>query len=284
MEAIELHKLESLIRKQDGIILDRNTDAIRYARAEAIDIQNYFWDDAKLVPKYQEETAKKLEVERLPRMCREYSQNSFEQVWKITREYRGSAEDKAKEMITSRKSFHLDGQAGTGKTYLGNCLIAELIKQGKKHLAFSPTNKGARLIKGQTIHSLFYKYNSNKSIFKTMLKYIDYVFIDEVSMMVEKFYQLFIMAKRLFPQLIFIVIGDFEQLPPVNDSWKGEDYKNSPALFDLCCGNRLQLSKCRRSDTKVFNLYDKVETIDPIDFPHLKKTYINIAYSHTTRI
>ena len=117
-----------------------------------------------------------------------------------------------------------------------------------------------------------------------MLKNVDYIFIDEVSMMVEKFYQLFIMVKRLFPQLILIVIGDFEQLPPVNDSWKGEDYKNSPALFDLCQGNRLQLSKCRRSDTKVFNLYEKVEEIDPIDFPHIKDTYINIAYSHTTRI
>ena len=150
-------------------------------------------------------------------------------------------------------------------------------------MAFSPTNKGARLIGGQTIHSLFYKYQTNKGIFKSMLKNLDYIFIDEVSMMCERFYQLFVMAKRLFPTLKFIIIGDYRQLLPVKDSWSG-DYKNSPAMFSLCDGFRIQLTKCRWSDREVFDLYDKVNTLDISKFPQLEKTYLNLAYTHKTRI
>ena len=45
MEALQLHTLETIIKKKNGIILDRNTDAIRYGREEAIDITQYYWDD-----------------------------------------------------------------------------------------------------------------------------------------------------------------------------------------------------------------------------------------------
>jgi hypothetical protein len=35
--------------------------------------------------------------------------------------------------------------------------------------------------------------------------------------------------------------GDYKQLLPVNDIYDGA-YKNSPALFELCDGQRLQLN------------------------------------------
>ena len=55
MEAINLHKLETRIINEGGIILDRNTDAIRYAREGPIDISNDYWDEEKTVLKYQTE-------------------------------------------------------------------------------------------------------------------------------------------------------------------------------------------------------------------------------------
>ena len=67
MEALELHKLESIIIQNKGIVLDRNTDAIRYARKEAINISDFYWDDKCTVPKYQNEDPKPLAVEVLPR-------------------------------------------------------------------------------------------------------------------------------------------------------------------------------------------------------------------------
>ena len=73
------------------------------------------------------------------------------------------------------------------------------------------------------------------------------------------------------------------QLPPVNDNWSG-DYKNSPAMFELCEGNRIQLIKCRRADDKLFKLCKDVDSVNTSMFPRIEKTYLNIAYTHKTRI
>jgi ATP-dependent exoDNAse (exonuclease V) alpha subunit len=94
-----------------------------------------------------------------------------------------------------------------------------------------------------------------------------YIFIDEISMVPELFYKYFIVLHRLRPDIKFIIAGDFLQLEPVNDRVSC-DYKNSPALFELCDGNRLQLNTCRRSDTKLFKLYhpDNVHNTQKTDF------------------
>lgn len=54
MEALELHKLESMISLNKGLSLDRNTDAIRYAKNVAINISIFIWDSNGEVPKYLE--------------------------------------------------------------------------------------------------------------------------------------------------------------------------------------------------------------------------------------
>jgi hypothetical protein len=81
-----------------------------------------------------------------------------------------------------------------------------------------------------------------------------YIFVDEISMLQEMFYKYFIIVKKLRPDIIFIMCGDFRQLPPVMDRVGIVDYKNSVALNELCDANRLQLSKCRRSDDVLFNM------------------------------
>ena len=65
MEAVELHRLESIITRKGGVVLDRNTDAIRFARISKFDIGSYFWDDCNQVPKYQFEDPKELYIEVL---------------------------------------------------------------------------------------------------------------------------------------------------------------------------------------------------------------------------
>ena len=44
------------------------------------------------------------------------------------------------------------------------------------------------------------------------IKNIDYIFIDEISMVKEIFYQLFIALKLHKPSLKFIISGDFDHL------------------------------------------------------------------------
>jgi len=130
---------------------------------------------------------------------------------------------------------------------------------------------------------MFHKFKNNKSVFYSMIRPNDYIIIDEVSMMPEMFYQLFIMVKRTFDNIKFIVVGDFNQLPPVMDSWNG-DYKSSAALHSLCDGNRLQLTQCRRANSELFELCKNVESIDLTKFEVKKYTYLNLAYKHETRM
>jgi hypothetical protein len=285
MEAIELHRLETIIKRKGGKIMDRNTDAIRYTRDTEIGFNLYYWDDAKTVHKYQPEVAKELSTEVLPRMVRDrpFNMDVFELPWNTQMDYDGTAEEEAKRIVESNMSCHIDGRAGTGKSYLVNKIIDELKTQGKKHVGFSPTNKGARIIGGNTIHSIYYKYQSNKKKLFDMMQGVEYIFIDEVSMMVQEFYQLFILIKRTFPSMKFIIAGDFGQLPPVKDNWVG-DYENSPAMNLLCDGNRIRLSKCRRSDDKLYNLCLQADKVDKYEFKPKQKTYVNIAYTHNTRI
>jgi DNA replication protein DnaC len=282
MEALELHKLESIIKNKGGIILDRNTDAIRYARHSEIEIVEY-WDDEKNVLKYQKEQSKPLSCEMLPHLCRKHELDLtvFNLKWNIKYDYDCPYEE-ASRIVDTDCSIHIDGRAGTGKTFLVNLIIDELKSRDKNYICFSPTNKGALLIKGNTIHSVYYKFQSCKKVLFSKLEKVDYIFIDEVSMMIKDFYQLFILIKRSFPKMNFIIAGDFGQLPPVNDDWIG-DYENSPAMHGLCDGNKTQLLICRRADKKLFELCKNVEDIDIKDYPIIEDTYINLAYTHDTR-
>jgi hypothetical protein len=285
MEAIELHRLESLIISKGGVILDRNTDAVRYARNQKISVDSYFWDVDSKIMKYQEEEPRCIKNEVLPRMVRDQPLNPelFVLPWNIQKDYEGTAEEEACRIVNSGKSCHIDGRAGTGKSYLVNRIMDELRTQSKKFMGFSPTNKGARIIGGHTIHSIYYKYQSNKSKLFTMIEPLEYIFIDEVSMMTEEFYQLFILIKRTFYHIKFIIAGDFGQLPPVQDDWIG-DYENSPALNLLCDGTRVQLGKCRRSDDALYQLCLNTSKVDKHEFRAKVPTYLNLAYTHKTRM
>ncbi len=63
------------------------------------------------------------------------------------------------------------------------------------------------------------------------------------------------MVKKFKPETKFIISGDYNQLEPVADRISPEyNYARTPALFELCNFNKVQLTKCRRSDDKLFNL------------------------------
>jgi superfamily I DNA and/or RNA helicase len=103
----------------------------------------------------------------------------------------------------------------------------------------------------------------------------DYIFIDEISMVKEIFYKFFVMIKRIKPTIKFIIAGDFQQLPPINDRIENKDYefnyKSSVALKELCDFNKLELTTCRRSDDILFNMckFENINNIDVTKFPPL---------------
>ena len=109
--------------------------------------------------------------------------------------------------------------------------------------------------------------------------------VDEISMVKEVFYRFFTIIRRYAPKIKFIIIGDFAQFKPVQDSYQGS-YEDSPALYQLCDGQRVNLTKCRRSDDELFSLYSNPKNIDKINLRLFKFqgiTQLNIAYTHKTR-
>jgi hypothetical protein len=306
MEAMELYNLEQLIIRQGGIPLERNTDAILYAGPK-INIADHFYDAEKTVPKYRYDDVTHLQRGDVCKFKREevfalkdwhwneYSENSMAHMFDDGTMFynlfleKDDFQEMAQTIYDSNQSCQVLGVSGAGKTSLANELIRVIEINGKKCIKLAPTRKAASHIEGQTLHkyylSLLLSNNYEKKILKN-LKNIDYVLVDEISMVKEFFYRFLVLLKRYAPHLKFIIVGDFSQLKPVKDKYHG-NYDNSPALHELCEGNRIVLEKCRRSDKALFDLYDGVrrgkDTIDIGQFPINQLTSLNIAYTHKTR-
>lgn len=284
MEAIELHRLENIIVAQGGVPLERNTDAILYRGAE-LDISSYYWDDDKTIFKYRYDETVALHRDAVCRMNREGSFKPASFIYKQFKE-QDDFQAIANDVLASGKGCLVTGVAGTGKTYFANMLIDTLQKAGKRcDVKLAPTNKAASHIQGQTIHkyylSLFLSNNYEKKLLKS-LNNMDYIIVDEISMVKEVFYRFFILVKRYVPKINFIIIGDFAQFKPVNDIYTGS-YKDSPALHHLCDGQQINLTKCRRADDELFNLYTNIPSVDASRFEYKGLTDLNIAYTHNTR-
>jgi hypothetical protein len=134
-----------------------------------------------------------------------------------------------------------------------------------KYVAVAPSNKAARRIQGATLHKFVKKHPSK--IIKDLS--IDYIIVDEISMVHEIFYKYLMVLQRLKPNLKFIIAGNFDQLWPVKDRIENCDYENSVALHDLCGGNRLKLAICRRADDVCF------KKCHPSNIPNLSKADFN---------
>ena len=75
-------------------------------------------------------------------------------------------------------------------------------------MSLAPTNKATRIINGITVHK-FVASNNSKSIRDLNIQYL---FIDEISMMSEIFYNYFLALKQIRPDIKLIIAGDFAQL------------------------------------------------------------------------
>jgi hypothetical protein len=89
----------------------------------------------------------------------------------------------------------------------------------------------------------------------------------------------------MLPDIKFIIAGDFAQLLPVKDRVEDCNYKNSLALNELCDGNRLELTKCRRSDATLFNMLlpENIGKIKKTDFKNAM-TNRHICFTNKKRI
>ena len=118
---------------------------------------------------------------------------------------------------------------------------------------------------------------------------LDYIFVDEVSMLTEAFYNFLMVIKKVRTDIKFIISGDYNQLKPVNDRISiHTDYSNAPCLFELADYNKLELTKCRRADFELYNLikFDNIPNVKPSDFTETNeyKHDINLCFTNKKRI
>ncbi len=277
-EAIELHKLKSIIENNGGIPITLKTDCVVYKNDQEINIDDYYWDKEKTVKKYKHEEVFSYQLKAPMKL------ENNPPVKLMFDEYNQYGEnDKLDDnIINSNKGILILGPAGTGKTYLINSVINKL--ENKKILRLAPTNKAALLIKGQTLDRFAYNLIFSR---KNSIKYknIDYVFVDEISMVSSKFIKVLLSLKYYNPDIKFIISGDFYQIPPVKDNTT-KLVSRSKALYELVDGNMCNLTICKRSNHELFNICEKVKhgkNIDTSIFNN-KESNLNICFTNKKRI
>lgn len=272
-EAITLHKLSRRVESKGGHVLDVSTDCVSCVFpnnkfpftliGKTADIKGYYYDDKRRFPRYKIEFKdERMHCARLASHIRLTPYLHVENTWNIIEDMVDNDFSPLVTRILDHKlSANIDGRGGTGKTTLIKQLQEEMNKRKWKYESLAPTNVACRLIGGTTMH----KFSASHTVASIKKQNLDAIFIDEISLVCELFYKYFLVLKRALPTTQFIVSGDFEQLLPVKDRVVGCDYKNSHALHELCNGNRIQLSTCRRADSVLFDL------VAPDNIPNLKK-------------
>jgi 5-methylcytosine-specific restriction enzyme A len=291
-EAMELHRLKTLVESKGGVVTDINTDAITCTFPDdkfpfdLIDEKNldYYWDELKTVPKYKlEPNAKRVKYPKLVHYMRFDNYTLHTEPWDITPDVPdNNFEPLINKILDSNKSWLINGPPGAGKTTLINKIKEYLTNNNKVYKCLAPTNLAALLIDGTTVHKFACKL---KKLTKFMENQLDYIFVDEVSMLHSNFYKILMIIKQL-KNCNIIVSGDFNQLDVIGDLHK-YDYKNSSILKELCDHNNINLQTCRRSNDKLFNLiqFDNINNLTPDDFKSDLKidNDINICWTNNTR-
>ena len=301
-EAMELHRLQKLVESKGGVVTDINTDAITCTfpddefpfdlidaapgcgAATQLKNLNYYWDDLKTIPKYKlEPHAKHVKYPKLVRYMRDETYTLEPKEWNITPDVPdNNFEPLIDKILDSNQSWLINGPPGAGKTTLINNIKEFLNNNGKVYKCLAPTNLAALLIDGTTVHKFACKLKKLKKFMETQL---DYIFIDEVSMLHSNFYKILMIIKQL-KNCKIIISGDFNQLDVIGDLHK-YDYKNSSILKELCDYNNINLQTCRRSDDKLFKLiqFNNIRNLTPDDFKSEKMidNDINICWTNIKR-
>jgi predicted AAA+ superfamily ATPase len=98
--------------------------------------------------------------------------------------------------MKSEQSYFITGPGSSSKTTLLKQLQGVLTKPDKNYITLCPTDLAALLVGGMTIHKFAAKVKKQAQI---QLLDLDYIFVDEVSMLGEVFYKFLMMIKKIRP-------------------------------------------------------------------------------------
>lgn len=289
LEAIELHKMQQLLESFGGKTVYLNTDQvvakfetnIQINKAkQAVKLQ--FWDKEETQPKYKfDNNIKHKEI--IPSFV-SYDEFALEKhEWQITPDCQhNDFKQFSNDLVQNIGSFCLNGRAGCGKSSLIRAIQENLTSNNKKFITLCPTNKACRVLQNaQTLHSFYMTISEhkNKDVYFNSL---DYIMVDEISMVKEVFYRLMYHINNKYKHIKWVISGDFQQLSPVNDI-RQFNYSESLILKQICKDNMVLLNKCRRADNTFFNDCKNVMNLDVTNYINKKATMKHLCYTNSLR-
>ena len=165
--------------------------------------------------------------------------------------------------FNSGKNILLLGDPGTGKSTLISAIVENAVATGKKVVRTASTGIAAQLIGGRTIHSLLKAFpgmSTNNIDYDSKAKNlvgIDVLIIDEISMLGKTFidylYQCLLHTDH---HIQLVLVGDFFQLPPVNDGY----------AFTSICWRLLHLVPCMLTEVVRQNETDFILNINLLKY------------------
>jgi ATP-dependent exoDNAse (exonuclease V) alpha subunit len=169
------------------------------------------------------------------------------------------------EIVKNKGNLFLTGSAGTGKSFTINRIVDYLEENKLNYGLTALTGCAASLINGQTLHS-FLCLGINKELKEiyndirkfhskfTLLRTLDTLIIDEISMMNNELFELidalFKLLKsndKILGGIQLILVGDFHQLPPI----KGNYCFTSPIWDELKISTVILTELIRQKDDMV---------------------------------
>ena len=161
-------------------------------------------------------------------------------------------EEQATKEVLEGSSLCILGIAGVGKTHFAKHLVEQLRALGKKVDVIAKCHIAAVRAGGVT---------ADHYVRRTILHgacTAEVILVEEISQIE---CALWTQLNKVNKQ--WILCGDFNQFAPVHDSWRGNTipagaFESSRMFHRLSDGNRLTLTKCRRSDSFLFDFYSSL--------------------------
>jgi ATP-dependent exoDNAse (exonuclease V) alpha subunit len=90
------------------------------------------------------------------------------------------------------------------------------------------------------------------------LKKYKYFVIDEIGMISNELWKYLMLLKKSNPRAIFILLGDWRQLPPIDEGRTApSDIFNHPVVKFLCNNNKIELTEKQRYDQQLWDFLEK---------------------------
>jgi len=249
-------RLFQLGKKVGGKIIYRKTDCL-VVENPTIPIREMTkgWGDYSI-----ENKSSKFQWSKPMRSNRKVEFNLRDDDWKNYDHHDSDDYEAIIKTATEQGGLLIEGRAGTGKTYIPTKALGvyedKFVRFNDDTISMSFTNKASRNIKGSTIHKTLKISKDNKICRKalTLFKSYKYIIIDEIGMIELYLWRLILEIKRAYPNKIFILMGDYRQLPPIEDTI---DIFNHPIVKELCNNNRIELDVMKRYEKPLWDYLER---------------------------